>query len=52
VTENFDDLRHSLRERLVSGGAHLLVVPVDREADLKARRGLDDTARAVCAGLS
>jgi 2-succinyl-5-enolpyruvyl-6-hydroxy-3-cyclohexene-1-carboxylate synthase len=52
VTENFDDLRHSLRERLVSGGAHLLVVPVDRETDLKARRGLDDTARAVCAGLS
>jgi hypothetical protein len=39
-------------DRLRAGGAHLVVVPVEREADLKARRSLDDTARAVCAGLS
>jgi 2-succinyl-5-enolpyruvyl-6-hydroxy-3-cyclohexene-1-carboxylate synthase len=52
VIGNVDDLRQSLRERLVSGGGHLLVVPVDRETDLKTRRALDDTARAICAGLS
>jgi 2-succinyl-5-enolpyruvyl-6-hydroxy-3-cyclohexene-1-carboxylate synthase len=39
-------------DRLEAGGAHLVLVPVGRETDLKARRSLDDTARAVCAGLS
>ncbi len=34
-----------------SGGPHLVVVPVDRETDLKMRRTLDDTARTVIAGL-
>ena len=45
-------LGRQVEERLGAGGAHLLLVPVERETDLKARRGLDDTARAVCAGLS
>jgi hypothetical protein len=31
---------------------HLVVVPVDRETDLKKRRALDETARSVRAGLS
>ncbi|MGH8913596.1 MAG: 2-succinyl-5-enolpyruvyl-6-hydroxy-3-cyclohexene-1-carboxylic-acid synthase [Acidimicrobiia bacterium] len=39
-------------ESLEAGEAHLVVVPVDREADLKQRRTLDDTARAICAGFS
>ncbi|MGH8873236.1 MAG: 2-succinyl-5-enolpyruvyl-6-hydroxy-3-cyclohexene-1-carboxylic-acid synthase [Acidimicrobiia bacterium] len=52
VVDHVDDLRSSVSALLDGGGAHLLVVPVDRETDLKARRGLDDTARAVCAGLS
>jgi 2-succinyl-5-enolpyruvyl-6-hydroxy-3-cyclohexene-1-carboxylate synthase len=52
VIEDVDGLRSSLPARLGGGGAHVLVVPVDRETDLKARRALDDTARAVCAGLS
>jgi 2-succinyl-5-enolpyruvyl-6-hydroxy-3-cyclohexene-1-carboxylate synthase len=46
------DLGDVVGDRLRAGGAHLVVVPVEREADLKARRSLDDTARAVCAGLS
>jgi 2-succinyl-5-enolpyruvyl-6-hydroxy-3-cyclohexene-1-carboxylate synthase len=49
--EEWDGGRAMISEMLASGGAHLLVVPVEREADLKARRSLDDTARAVCAGL-
>jgi hypothetical protein len=35
-----------------AGGTHVVVVPVERETDLKQRRALDDTARLVCAGLS
>jgi 2-succinyl-5-enolpyruvyl-6-hydroxy-3-cyclohexene-1-carboxylate synthase len=52
VVGDVADLRSTIRSRLDAGGPHLVVVPVDREADLKARRGLDDTARAVSAGLS
>jgi hypothetical protein len=46
-----DEITVKVPEWLTSGGAHLLVVSVEREADLKARRSLDDTARAVCADL-
>jgi 2-succinyl-5-enolpyruvyl-6-hydroxy-3-cyclohexene-1-carboxylate synthase len=49
--EQLDEVRAQVPEWLAAGGAHLLVVPVEREADLKARRSLDDAARAVCAGL-
>ena len=52
VAEDVDAIRGTLPSRLTGGGAHLLVIPVNRETDLKARRALDDTARAVCAGLS
>lgn len=34
------------------GGLHVVVVPVDREADLKARRRLDDVAREVLDSFS
>jgi 2-succinyl-5-enolpyruvyl-6-hydroxy-3-cyclohexene-1-carboxylate synthase len=34
------------------GGRHAVVVPVDREAELKLRRALDEVARDVCADLS
>jgi 2-succinyl-5-enolpyruvyl-6-hydroxy-3-cyclohexene-1-carboxylate synthase len=52
VAEDVDAIRGTLPGRLTGGGAHLLVIPVNRETDLKARRALDDTARAVCAELS
>jgi 2-succinyl-5-enolpyruvyl-6-hydroxy-3-cyclohexene-1-carboxylate synthase len=52
VVDDVADLGSTIRSLLDAGGPHLVVVPVDREADLKARRGLDDTARAVSAGLS
>jgi 2-succinyl-5-enolpyruvyl-6-hydroxy-3-cyclohexene-1-carboxylate synthase len=52
VAEDVDDIRAALPTSLTGGGAHLLVIPVNRETDLKARRALDDTARAVCAELS
>jgi 2-succinyl-5-enolpyruvyl-6-hydroxy-3-cyclohexene-1-carboxylate synthase len=52
VVDDVADLGSMIRSRLDAGGPHLVVVLVDREADLKARRGLDDTARAVSAGLS
>jgi 2-succinyl-5-enolpyruvyl-6-hydroxy-3-cyclohexene-1-carboxylate synthase len=52
VAEDVDAIRGTLPSRLTGGGAHLLVIPVNRETDLKARRALDDTARAVCAELS
>jgi 2-succinyl-5-enolpyruvyl-6-hydroxy-3-cyclohexene-1-carboxylate synthase len=32
---------------LLTGGRHLIRVPVDRRSDLEARRDLDDAARAV-----
>ena len=52
LVEAVADLGATIRRLLDAGGPHVVVVPVEREADLKARRGLDDTARAVCAGLS
>ncbi len=50
--DGMDDLSSSITTRLDAGGAHVVVVPVDRESDLKGRRALDDTARDVVAGLS
>ncbi|HEU4915322.1 MAG TPA: 2-succinyl-5-enolpyruvyl-6-hydroxy-3-cyclohexene-1-carboxylic-acid synthase [Acidimicrobiia bacterium] len=47
-----DGLGMLVSELLVEGGGHVAIVPVEREADLKTRRSLDDSARAVCAGLS
>jgi 2-succinyl-5-enolpyruvyl-6-hydroxy-3-cyclohexene-1-carboxylate synthase len=52
VVDSEEGLRSSLPAALAAGGAHVLVVHVERETDLKTRRSLDDTARAVCAGLS
>jgi 2-succinyl-5-enolpyruvyl-6-hydroxy-3-cyclohexene-1-carboxylate synthase len=52
IVENAGELGETVGDRVGSGGAHLVVVPVEREADLKTRRSLDDTARAICAGLS
>jgi len=49
VVEDVDDLGATIKSRLDAGGPHVVVVPVEREADLKTRRGLDDTSRAVCA---
>jgi 2-succinyl-5-enolpyruvyl-6-hydroxy-3-cyclohexene-1-carboxylate synthase len=51
VVDEVEGLATTVRGLLEGGGAHLVLVPVARESDLKARRGLDDTARAVCAGL-
>jgi len=50
--EEVGDLSSSITTLLDAGGAHVVVVPVDRETDLKGRRALDDTARDVIAGLS
>jgi 2-succinyl-5-enolpyruvyl-6-hydroxy-3-cyclohexene-1-carboxylate synthase len=52
VVEDMSGLEGEVGNRLEAGGAHLVLVPVEREADLKARRSLDDTARAVCSDLS
>ena len=52
VVENVADLGATIRSGLDAGGAHVVVVPVERETDLKTRRSLDDTSRAVCAGFS
>lgn len=52
VVGDVPEIKRTIRARLDAGGPHVVVVPVEREADLKVRRGLDDTARAVCAGLS
>ncbi|HSK07700.1 MAG TPA: 2-succinyl-5-enolpyruvyl-6-hydroxy-3-cyclohexene-1-carboxylic-acid synthase [Acidimicrobiia bacterium] len=52
VIDGEEVFRSSLPAALAAGGAHVLVVHVERETDLKTRRALDDTARAVCAGLS
>ena len=52
VVEDVADLGATITSRLDGGGAHVVVVPVEREADLKTRRGLDDTSRAVCASFS
>jgi 2-succinyl-5-enolpyruvyl-6-hydroxy-3-cyclohexene-1-carboxylate synthase len=52
ITDDVAVLGEEMESRLEAHGAHLIVVPVEREADLKARRSMDDTARAVCAALS
>jgi 2-succinyl-5-enolpyruvyl-6-hydroxy-3-cyclohexene-1-carboxylate synthase len=52
ITDDVAVLGEEMESRLEARGAHLIVVPVEREADLKARRSMDDTARAVCAALS
>jgi 2-succinyl-5-enolpyruvyl-6-hydroxy-3-cyclohexene-1-carboxylate synthase len=52
VVDRVNDLGPTATGLLESGGAHVLVVPVDRETDLKGRRALDDTAQVTCAGLS
>ena len=39
-------------QRLGAGGGHAIVIPVDREADLKRRHALDDVARSVVSGIS
>jgi hypothetical protein len=46
-----EDLVAEADSGMAEGGAHVLVAKVDRETDLKMRRALDDTARAVVAGL-
>jgi 2-succinyl-5-enolpyruvyl-6-hydroxy-3-cyclohexene-1-carboxylate synthase len=46
------ELGPELEQRLTSGGCHALVVPVDREADLKRRQALDEVARSVVSALS
>lgn len=46
------ELGSELDQRLEKGGSHALVIPVDREADLKGRQALDDVARSVVTGIS
>jgi 2-succinyl-5-enolpyruvyl-6-hydroxy-3-cyclohexene-1-carboxylate synthase len=46
------ELGSSIATLIRAGGTHVVVVPVERETDLKQRRALDDAARLVCAGLS
>ena len=46
------ELSVEIEQRLASGGCHLVVIPVDREADLKQRQSLDEVARSVVAGIS
>ncbi len=52
VVDRVDGLAGRLSELLGSGGPHAVIVPVDRETDLKQRRALDDAARQVVSGLS
>jgi len=47
-----ETLSLEIEQRLASGGCHLVVIPVDREADLKQRQALDEVARSVVAGIS
>jgi 2-succinyl-5-enolpyruvyl-6-hydroxy-3-cyclohexene-1-carboxylate synthase len=49
---NLDGLAERMDGLLDASRTHLVVVPVDRETDLKKRRALDETARSVRAGLS
>ncbi|HEY6629259.1 MAG TPA: 2-succinyl-5-enolpyruvyl-6-hydroxy-3-cyclohexene-1-carboxylic-acid synthase [Acidimicrobiia bacterium] len=46
------ELVSELGQRLEAGGCHVLLVPVDREADLKRRQTLDDAARSAVSGIS
>jgi 2-succinyl-5-enolpyruvyl-6-hydroxy-3-cyclohexene-1-carboxylate synthase len=52
LVDEVGSLRSSIPQRLAAGGGHVVVVRVDRETDLKTRRALDETARAVSADLS
>jgi len=52
VVNRVDELAARVTESIESGGPHVVVVPVDRETDLKLRRSLDDLARAVCSAIS
>jgi 2-succinyl-5-enolpyruvyl-6-hydroxy-3-cyclohexene-1-carboxylate synthase len=45
-------LASELEQRLDVGGCHAIVIPVEREADLKRRQALDDVARSVVTGIS
>ena len=46
------ELVPELEQRLEAGGCHLVVIPVEREADLKRRQALDDVARSMVTGIS
>ncbi len=50
--DDVGDVAGEATRLLGDGGVGLVVVPVDREEDLKLRRALDDVARAICADLS
>jgi thiamine pyrophosphate-dependent acetolactate synthase large subunit-like protein len=52
VVDRIDALAGRLSKLLGSGGPHAVIVPVDRETDLKQRRALDDAARLVISDLS
>jgi 2-succinyl-5-enolpyruvyl-6-hydroxy-3-cyclohexene-1-carboxylate synthase len=52
VCDQLDSLPGVVDGLLDEGGTRLVIVPVDREEDLRIRRSLDDTSREVCAGLS
>ncbi len=52
TTSSVGELASELGQRIEAGGCHVLVVPVDREADLKRRQILDDAARLVVSAIS
>jgi len=52
VVDDVGTLARSVTSRAEAGGIHIVVVPVDREIDLKVRRALDEVAGEVCSGLS
>ncbi len=49
--ETVAEMAQVASDLLRSGGVDIVVVPVDRETDLKQRRSLDEVARTVSAGL-
>ena len=51
VVGNTESLSQTLADALDSGGAHVLVVPVDREEDLKGRKELDEAAQGALASI-
>ena len=51
VVGSGESLSQVLADALVSGGSHVLVVPVDREEDLKGRRELDEAAQDALASI-
>jgi 2-succinyl-5-enolpyruvyl-6-hydroxy-3-cyclohexene-1-carboxylate synthase len=52
TVSSISELGPELEQRLAAGGCHALVIPVDREADLKQRQALDEVARSVVSGIS